>query len=132
MAEQSNSLPGGVSTHQLGVPEFVGQQTGVAAELLHNEFRKALVALPQVERAYFCKLRYSGADRGGAAVCVASSGGEDRQIVEALAAVIRANLGLGFHIDILFLSPVLEGQLARICQPFYKQAELGAAPNGSS
>src|SRR4051812_35280132 len=81
-------LPDGVSTHTGGSPEFIGQQTGVAADLLHSEFGTALVALPQVERAYFCQLRYPGAERNGAAVCVVSRAGEDMRVVEALAAVI--------------------------------------------
>jgi hypothetical protein len=118
----SHVLPQGVSAHNAGQPEFVGQQSGVAADLLHAEFRAALAALPQVDRAYFCKLRYPGAERVGAAVCVVCISGEDIRVVEALAGVIRANLGSGSHIDILFLSPSLEEKLARVCQPFYKLA----------
>ena len=126
---ESPELPEGVSAHDAGGPEFVGQQKGVAADLLHAEFRPALSALPQVQRAYFCKLRYPGVERPGAAVCVVASGGEDLRVVEALAAVIRANLGSGSHIDILFLSPSLEAKLSNVCQPFYQRAEPTAAPD---
>ncbi|HQR08646.1 MAG TPA: enhanced serine sensitivity protein SseB C-terminal domain-containing protein [Gemmatales bacterium] len=121
---KSHELPEGVSAHDAQGPEFIGQQQGGGADLLHTEFRPALSALPQVKRAYFCKLRYPGAGLPGAAVCVVSSTGEDIRVVEALATVIRANLGSGSHIDILFLSPSLEARLSSVCQPFYKQGEL--------
>jgi hypothetical protein len=49
-----------------------------------------------------------------------------------LSAVIRANVGSGSHIDILFLSPSLEAKVAGVCQPFYKQAEPGAAADGGA
>lgn len=122
-------LPEGVSAHDERGPEFIGQQHGVAADLLHGEFRLALSALPHVQRAYFCKLRYPGTERPGAAVCVLSSNGEDMRVVQALASVIRANVGSGSHIDILFLSPSLEASLSVVCRPFYTQAESGAPPD---
>ncbi|MFO0863494.1 MAG: enhanced serine sensitivity protein SseB C-terminal domain-containing protein [Gemmataceae bacterium] len=120
----------GVSSHQRTGPVFLGQQRGVAADLLHAEFRPALLGLPQVQRAYFCKLHYPGEARAGAAVCVASSTGEDLRVVEAVAAVIRANVESSSHIDILFLSPSLEATLSGVCEPFYNQAEPDAAANG--
>jgi len=119
----SHTLPDGVSARDEGGPEFVGQQTGVAADMLHAEFRTALAGLAQVQRAYFCTLRYPGAERVGAAVCVVSSAGEDIRVVETLSAVIRASLSSGSHIDILFLSPSQERSLAKVCLPFFDLAE---------
>jgi hypothetical protein len=125
----SVDLPEGVSAHDTGGPTFIGQQQGAAADLLHAAFSPALLHLPQVQRAYFCKLRFPGAERPGAALCLASSSGEDMRVVEALSAVIRANLGAGSHIDILFLSPSLEAKLSDVCQPFYTQSAPAPARN---
>ena len=61
----------------------------------------------------------------GAAVCVVSSAGEEMRAVEALAAVIQANLDSGSHIDIRFLTPSLEAQLSRVCRAFYEKAGPG-------
>jgi hypothetical protein len=130
VAKESHQLPEGVSAHAAGGPDFLGQQAGAAADLLQAEFGAALAMLPQVERAYFCKLKYPGAERASAVVCVVCKSGEDLRVVEALAAVIRTNLGSGSHIDVLFLSPSLEGRLAKVCQPFYKQSEPGATHDG--
>lgn len=128
----SPTLPEGVSAHDAGGPEFIGQQQGVAADVLQAEFLPALSVLPQVQRAYFCKLRSPGEERPGAALCVVSTTGEDLQVVQALSAVIRANLGSGSHVDILFLSPSLEAKLSGVCQPFYKQAEPDPAADPAS
>jgi hypothetical protein len=123
VANDSHALPEGVSAQGQGGPEFVGQQAGEAAELLHAELRTALVGLPQIDRAYFCRLRYLGEEQVRAAVCVASSAGEDMRVVEVLAAVIQANLDRASYVDILFLSPSLEARLSRVCQVFYERAK---------
>jgi hypothetical protein len=123
--KEPHLLPEGLSAHDAGSPEFVGQQVGCNADLLHSEFRAALAGLPQVQRAYFCRMRYLGAERVGAAVCVVASASEDMRVVTSLAAVIRGNLDSGSHIDILFLSPSQERSVANVCQPFFDRAELG-------
>jgi len=125
VANKPDALPEGVTCHGSSEPEFIGQQAGIAADLLHEEFRLALAALPQVERAYFCKMRYPQAEQIEASVCVACKSGEDRLVVEALVAVIRDNLNSGSHIDILFLSPSLESKLNKVCQPFYQSPGMG-------
>ena len=122
-AGESPELPKGVSVHDPGDPEFLGQLAGVTAELFLAEFRRALADLPQVQRAYFCKVRFPAAERVEAALGVVSTSGEDMRVVEALAPVIRANVESGSHIDLLFLSPSLEARLTDVCQPFYEHAE---------
>lgn len=122
-SKEPHALPKGVSTHVEAVPEFIGQQIGVAADTLNAEFREALSGFPQVERAYFCRLRYLGEEKVGAALCIVSSTLEDIGVIGTLADVIRTNLAS--HMDILFLSPAQERDLAKVCQPFFNRAELG-------
>jgi hypothetical protein len=129
VATHNKTFPDNVSRHEAFEPYFLGQQDGPAADLLHAEFRSELSTLPQVERAYFCKLQYPYGE-GAAAVCVVSTFSGDMRVVEALAAVIRRNLDARFHIDILFLSPSLETSLRKVCQPFYVRAQPAVAPEG--
>ena len=121
VVREPDAPPKGISTFDPGDPEFVGQQSGAGADLLQSLFRAALVDLPQVQRAYFCMLHYPGDNRGAAAVCVVCSTGEDGRVVQALATLIRGNLGAEFHIDVLFLSPSTEERLASVCRPFYER-----------
>src|SRR5262249_34873928 len=115
------SLPEGVSTHTSHEPQFIGQQDGIAADILQEDFREELSAFPQVERAYFCKVSVAGDDHAGAALCLVSSAGEDLAVIESLAGAIRKNLSQGFHIDILFLTATLESRLQAVCRPFYNR-----------
>jgi hypothetical protein len=89
--------------------------------LLQAEFCSELAMLPQVERAYFCKLEYPHGE-SGAAVCIASQVFGDMKVVEAIARVIRRYLDAKFHIDILFLTSTMEAGLRAVCDPFYVRA----------
>lgn len=119
----NRSLPDGVSVHHPAVPKFTGEQQGTAADMMSAKFREELVTLPQVQRAYLCKLRYSKPEEDGTAVCLAASSGEDLQVVQALADIIRDNLDASSHMDILFLTPTMEVLLSKVCSPFYQKGD---------
>jgi hypothetical protein len=121
-------LPEGVSHHEMREPLFLGPQLGTAADLLHAEFRTALSALPQIERAYFCKIRYPGEEINRAALCLVSAAPQDMTAVTALSAVIREHFDRDCDIDLLFLSPDMEQRVKAVCSPFHNRAETPLAP----
>jgi len=113
------SLPTGVTTATQNKPQFFGPQDGLAAELFEAGFRGAFQALPSVQKAYFCKIRYGNEDANQAALCLVNAIGPSLQVIEALAIVIRRHLDQSYHIDILFLSEQQEIEIAKTCPPFY-------------
>ena len=113
--------PDGIST-VTGKMRMLGQQQGPGAEFLQNEFCHAFSLLPQVKRAYFCVAGYADCDARGAALCVVSTTGQDRRVVEFIAEVVRRNLGEESSIDVLFLSEQLEHKVAQLCRPFYTRS----------
>ena len=115
----SPPLQTGVTTFTQNSLQFLGQQEGLGAELLEAGFRGALLQLPVVSRAYFCKVRYGSENVNRAGVCVVGAKGSEPKVVEALAPVIKRHLDQDYTIDILFLSERQEAEIAKTCEPFY-------------
>jgi hypothetical protein len=115
--------PVGTAAVEVRPPEFLGPQTGSIALDLQGRFAAALCHFPAVRRAYFCWLLYPGENVKRAAVCVACDG-DERTVLAALSAALRPVLADGTCVDILFLTPALEGQLAAVCPPFYAPDRL--------
>jgi hypothetical protein len=47
VVDRGPQLPDGVAAHKAGAPEFIGAQEGVAADMLHAEFRRSCALFPR-------------------------------------------------------------------------------------
>lgn len=109
----------GIVAGEAADAQFIGPQEGPGAAIFENLFLEALVALPQVHRAYFCKLRFPEEEVNRAAVCVVTASARDPAVVDALIPVVRRHLDQKYQIDILTLSEPQENELKKVCRPFY-------------
>ena len=98
---------------------FIGQQDGdIEREFLakiSNVLENASAALS----AYLCRVHYGNPNDINVALCIASSKGESRALIESLSAIFREMFGSQEHLDMLFLNEEQEQQIRSVCSPFY-------------
>jgi hypothetical protein len=69
-------------------------------------------------RAYLAQVRYGDAEVISVCLCLAVTKGADKSLVETIHSLFSQHFNRAVHLDILFLKPKQEDQLAAVCKPF--------------
>ena len=107
--------------HVQNIVRFVGEQDGEPERLLKSALVAELCVVPEVKRAYLAQLEYS--DGAHVALCLVAP--EDRSLIERISSCFARIFAQQEHLDILFLTPDQETELARVCNPFHRGNEIG-------
>jgi hypothetical protein len=94
---------------------FVGEQDGGPERLLKTALIETFRDLPAVERAYLAQVAYP--DSASVALCLVAP--EERALVDTIGSRFAEVFAQQVHMDILFLRPEQEAELAPVCAPFY-------------
>ena len=131
-------------TEQLDVPvlTFVGEQDGPPERMLKGKLSGLFATLsgaataPKINargvssrffegrtnvlRAYLARAHYGDPQAASVLLCLGVTSGADERLVEAIHSLFALHFNRAVHLDILFLNPKQEEQLAMVCKPFYQ------------
>lgn len=102
--------------------EFLGEQDGPPERQLKTLLIEGLRQHSTVRRAYLARLGFAPVTTPSVALCLASTAGEDRRLVEICSGIFSSLFNSETALDIVFVSPEQEADLARVCSPFYPPA----------
>ena len=105
---------------------FVGEQDGEPERELKDAMSALFTNEPDVRAAYLALVVFSGVDQPQVVLCLASP--ENPQLAARAGDVFTPMFGNGAFLDMLFLSEEQEGQLEKVCRPFYS---LGRQAHGA-
>lgn len=105
-------------SHVAKTLRFIGEQDGVP----EREFKERVVPLLAgsgiVERGYLARVAYESASAEVVALCLLAQQPQDA-LLRGIGAVFASMFGRDQHLDILFIDPAQEQELARVCLPFF-------------
>src|ERR1700722_18365903 len=103
---------------------FVGAQDGVAERILKRKLSELFAGSKNLLQAYLARVRYQEATGESACLCLSVSRGADKSLVEAIHSLFARYFNRTVHLDIVFLNPKQEEQLAAVCKPFYRRGPI--------
>ena len=102
-----------------GRVEFLGEQSGEVEDTLKRELLLEFVTRPDIQRAYLVRVGFPTEGESGVALSVVSKRPDDRSLVLRVGEIMRRRFGKEAALDVLFLTPEQEADVARVCAPFY-------------
>ena len=99
---------------------FLGEQDGPAERDLKNKLVELFDRLRMVRTAYLARLTYGDDGPVSMALCVRGQPGQNRMFAERVGKIFGLIFGSHEHLDIIWLMPQQETELASVCRPFSK------------
>lgn len=99
--------------------EFLGEQDGEPERALKTVLTIELSKFREVERAYLARVGFAPSADVGVALCLTPSTAKDATIVQHVGNVFAAQFSREAHLDVVFVDGEQEGDLQRVCRPFY-------------
>lgn len=103
-------------------PRFVGEQEGPAERELKEKLVELFGRLRLVRTGYLARLTYGDAESVSVALCVRSQLGQSRMFADHVSNIFGSMFGTHEHLDIIWLTPEQETELAKVCRPFFNIA----------
>jgi SseB protein C-terminal domain len=103
---------------------FVGEQDGLPERMLKRKLSALFAGCKNLLQAYLARVHYRGARGESVCLCLSVSSGADKPLVEAIHSLFAQHFDRKVHLDILFLNPKQEEQLAAVCKPFYRRGPI--------
>jgi len=102
----------------VGEVAFVGEQDGPPERELKTEL---VTRLGEAGAGYLAKVQYTSGEQS-VALCLASTPeAAQADLAKEIGEVFHRMFGASSHLDILFLRPDQERQVAQVCTPFYRR-----------
>ena len=101
--------------------KFLCEQDGTPERDLKAAIVGRLEQFREVRKAYLARVDFGDSSAYDVALCLAAP--EDRQLVQAIAAIFHEKFADSQFLDILFLNSEQESDLARVCRPFYSASQ---------
>jgi len=98
---------------------FLGEQDGTPEQELKDKLVILFGQLRLVNVAYLAVVRYGNAVSPNVALCVRGQPGQNRMFAERVSRVFGPIFGSHEHLDVIWLTPEQETNLAKVCRPFY-------------
>lgn len=92
--------------------------------MLKSKLSGLFVGHKNLLQAYLARVRYCEAKDESVCLCLSVSSGADKALVEAIHSLFAQNFNRAVHLDILFLNPKQEEQVAAVCKPFYRRGPI--------
>ena len=102
-----------------GRVDFLGDDTGQVEETLKRELILEFSTRPDIRRAYLAKVAFQPQAERALALCIVSTRPDDRSLIMRVGDIVRRRPGAEIPMDILFITPEQEADLAHVCSPFY-------------
>jgi hypothetical protein len=100
--------------------KYLGEQDGPAEREFKGQLRMLLSRKSMIYRAYLARVAYGQTDREAVALCLrAETGSDDRLIAEEAVKIFASMFNVREQLDVLFLNPHEEIELAKVCRPFF-------------
>lgn len=109
-------------TERLNVPvlTFVGEQDGPPERMLKEKLSELFGGRKSVLKAYLARVHYEDPKSISVCLCLGVTGGPDEPLVEAIHSLFAQHFNRAVYLDIVFLKPKQEDQLAVVCKSFYQ------------
>jgi hypothetical protein len=103
---------------------FVGEQDGPPERMLKGKLSELFAEYKNLLKAYLARVHYRETKGESVCLCLLVSSGADEPLVEAIGSLFARHFNRAVHLDILFLNPKQEEQVAAVCEPFYRQGPI--------
>lgn len=103
--------------------EFLGEQDGPPERRLKELLAAQLRQFPGVCRAYLARVGFAPSAAVSVALCLTPASSEAATVVDAVGAIVVANVPANVALDIIFVDEEEEDDLKRVCRPFLYVAE---------
>lgn len=103
---------------------FVGEQDGPPERMLKEKLSELFAGCKYPLKAYLARVHYREAIGESVCLCLSVFGGEEKPLVEAVHSLFAQQFNRAVHLDILFLNPKQEEQVAAVCKPFYRRGPV--------
>ena len=114
-------------TAQIVVPkvQFLGEQDGPPERELKLKLQAVLAKEPSVESAYLARVAYGddSLPNGVALGVVATDNRRDEKIATAILKVFGQMYNKSQYLDVVFLSPEKQKEIAAVCKTFYSKSQ---------
>ena len=101
---------------------FLGEQDGPSERMLKGQLYDLFAESKNLLKAYLARTQYREAGDESVCLCLSVCSGADEPLVEEIHSMFAQLFNHAIHLDILFLSPKQEEQVAAVCKPFYRRA----------
>jgi len=115
-------LTRGPQRYSFKVIRFVREQDGEPATDFMVCVAPILARNSRVKRGYLARVAYEGAEEEHVALCLAAHA-PDESLVREVCAVFTPMFSKDEHLDVLFVRPEQEAELAAVCTPFFNSLE---------
>ena len=103
-----------------GRVEFLGEQSGHVEDTLKRELLLECVTRPVIQRAYLAQVGFQPGSAPVVALCLLVDR-PDESIVQRAFEIFRRLFAKDAFLDVLFLTPEQDADVARVCRPFYSR-----------
>jgi hypothetical protein len=103
---------------------FLGEQDGEAERELKLAFCRLFAPGNAVQRAYLVQVRYGNEDFMNVVLALIAARESKDDLLAAVQGTFHSMFGIGQHLDILFPSMEQEGEICRVCRPFFGSPKL--------
>ncbi len=103
---------------------FLGEQDGPSERMLKGKLPELFAGCKNLLQAYLARVHYLEAGGESVCLCLSVSSGADKALVEAIHSLFAQHFNRAVHLDILFLNPRQEEQVAAVCKPFYRRGPI--------
>ena len=109
------------SSKAIQVPRvhFVAEQDGVPEQTLKAKLIGFFQRDKSVEAAYLARVDYSEQASISVALCLRTTFGVDKGMVEKVGLIFASVFGNQEHLDLIFLNEEQESELQKVCNPFF-------------
>jgi len=102
--------------------QFLSEQDGQVERELKTKWVAILSQTPSVRRAFLAIVSYDRAATYQPALCISLLGGNEQALVDLLSTPFRQMFNSSQALDVMFLRPEQETQVAKVCRAFYEAA----------
>jgi hypothetical protein len=104
---------------------FVGDQDGPPERELMGHLAALFKNEQSVQRAYLARVQYKNGDEYSVALCLATTSPDVQRLNECVGRLFAGFFRRDAYLDILFLSPDQEADIAKVCSAFYETLTNG-------
>jgi len=98
--------------------KFCGEQDGPPEQLLKNRLSEFFKRDRSVDAAYLARVDVGG--QTSVALCLKTQFGADKGLAEKIGTIFKTIFNAQAYLDIMFLNPAQQIELAQVCKPFFE------------
>lgn len=104
-----------------GKVEFSAEHSGIVEETFKRDLLLEFVTRPDIRRAYLSRVTFDAQPEPADALCIVSDRPQDRSLVIRIGEILRRRFNADVPLEVLFLTPEQEREIAAVARPFYSR-----------